>query len=74
MQIPKDQILSLLKGQGDDAKAQQAEGELPETVDTDEHAGLLSELGINPAELIAKLAGGGAGGGVAGGIAGKLGF
>ncbi|GAB3471732.1 hypothetical protein AB1207_23895 [Kineococcus endophyticus] len=69
MQIPKDQILSLLKGQGDDAKAQQAESELPDTVDTDEHAGLLSKLGLNPAELIAKL-----GGGAGGGIAGKLGL
>lgn len=74
MQIPKDQILSLLKGQGDEAKAQQAETELPETVDTDEHAGLLSKLGINPAELLSKLGGGGAGGGIAGGIAGKLGL
>lgn len=71
MQIPKDQILSLLQGQGDDAKAQQAQGELPDTVDTDEHAGLLSKIGISPAELIAKLGGGG---GLAGGIAGKLGL
>ncbi|WP_328291467.1 hypothetical protein OG218_01670 [Kineococcus sp. NBC_00420] len=70
MQIPKDQILSLLKGQGDDDKAQQAEGELPDTVDTDEHAGLLSKLGISPADLLSKLGGGGA----AGGIAGKLGL
>jgi len=70
VQIPKDQILSLLKGQGDDAKAQQAEGALPDTVDTDTHADLLSKLGISPAELIAKLGGGG----LAGGIAGKLGL
>ena len=70
MQIPKDQILSLLKGQGDDAKAQQAETELPDTVDTDAHAGLLSKLGIDPAELLTKLGGGG----IAGGIAGKLGL
>ncbi|WP_380174371.1 hypothetical protein ACFEMC_05615 [Kineococcus sp. DHX-1] len=69
MQIPKDQILSLFKGQGDDAKAQQAESELPDTVDTDEHAGLLSKLGLNPAELLSKL-----GGGAGGGIAGKLGL
>lgn len=70
MQIPKDQILSLLKGRGDDAEAQQAETELPDTVDTDEHAGLLSKLGLNPAELLSELGGGGAGGG----IAGKLGL
>lgn len=69
MQIPKDQILSLLKGQGDDDKAQQVDSELPDTVDTDEHAGLLSKLGINPADLLSKF-----GGGAAGGIAGKLGL
>lgn len=66
MQIPKDQILSLLEGRGDDAQAQQAQGELPDTVDTEEHAGLLSKLGIDPAELIATSGGGG--------IAGKLGL
>ncbi|MGI4895326.1 MAG: hypothetical protein ACRYF3_09455 [Janthinobacterium lividum] len=71
MQIPKDQILSLLKGQGDDDKAQSAQAELPDTVDTDEHAGLLSSLGINPLDLLSKLGGGG--GGIAG-IAGKLGL
>lgn len=46
MQIPKDQTLSLLKGQGDDDTAQKADGELPDTVDTDEHAGMLSKLGL----------------------------
>ena len=74
MQIPEDQILSLLEGRGDDAAAQRAETELPDTVDTDAHAGLLSELGIDPAELLTTLGGGGLGGGTTGGIAGKLGL
>jgi hypothetical protein len=69
MQIDKSQILELLRSQGDDNKAQQADQELPQQVDTDQHAGLLSKLGLNPQDLIAKLAGGGAGG-----IAGKLGL
>ena len=34
MQIDKNQILELLRNQGDDAKAQQADQELPGTVDT----------------------------------------
>jgi len=58
MQIPKEQILEFLRSRGENDKASQAEGELPEQVDTDEHAGLLEKLGINPQELIGQLAGG----------------
>ena len=46
MQIDKSQILELLRSQGDDNKAQQADQELPQQVDTDQHAGLLSKLGL----------------------------
>src|SRR3712207_435172 len=59
MQIDKNQILELLRNQGDDAKAQQADQELPGTVDTDEHAGILEKLGLSPMDLISKLGGGG---------------
>jgi hypothetical protein len=62
MQFDKSQILDLLRSQGDQDKAQQAERELPGTVDTDQHAGLLEKLGLNPKDLISKLAGGGLGG------------
>jgi len=62
MQIDKSQILDLLKSQGDEGKAQQADQELPEKVDTEQHAGLLSKLGIEPQDLLSKFAGGGAGG------------
>jgi hypothetical protein len=58
MQIDKSQILELLRNQGDNDKAAQAESELPDQVDTDQHAGLLSKLGINPADLLGKLPGG----------------
>jgi hypothetical protein len=34
MQIPKDQILELLRSRGENDKAGQAEGELPDQVDT----------------------------------------
>ena len=76
MQIDKNQILELLRNQGDDAKAQQADQELPGTVDTDQHAGILETLGLSPQDLIAQFAGGGGGGGGGGlgGIAGKLGL
>ncbi len=66
MQFDKSQVLDLLRSQGQDGKAQQAEQELPQQVDTDQHAGLLEKLGLSPQELIAKLAGGGLGGGLGG--------
>lgn len=70
MQIDKAQILDLLRSQGDEQKAQQAERELPGQVDTDQHAGLLEQLGLNPMDLISKLGGGGLGGGL-GGLLGR---
>jgi hypothetical protein len=67
MKIDKDQILQLLRSQGDDAKAQQADQELPGQVDTDQDAGLLAKFGIDPMDLIKKLGGGGGLGGLLGG-------
>jgi hypothetical protein len=72
MQIPKDQILDLLRSRGEDDKASQADSELPDQVDTEQHAGILERLGVSPQELIAKFTGGGGGG--AGGIGDKLGL
>jgi hypothetical protein len=71
MNIDKNTILDLLRGNGQDTQAQQADRELPEQVDTDEHAGLLAKFGINPDDLIGKLTGGGSGDGL-GGLLGKL--
>ena len=61
MQIPKEQILEFLRSRGDNDKASQAEGELPEQVDTDQHAGLLEKYGIDPQDLISKVGGSGIG-------------
>jgi hypothetical protein len=72
MQIDKNQILELLRSQGDHDKASLAESELPDQVDTEQHAGLLSKLGINPAELLSKLPGG-LGDKLPGGLGDKLG-
>lgn len=66
MNIDKDQILQLLRSQGDDDKAQQADQELPGQVDTDRDAGLLSKFGIDPMDLVKKLGGGGGLGGLLG--------
>jgi hypothetical protein len=55
MQIDKDQIISLLRQRGDDAKADQAQQELPGQVDTEKDSGLLSKLGIDPTDLLGGL-------------------
>ena len=70
MNIDKDTILNMLRSNGQDADADQAQQDLPDQVNTDEHAGLLGQFGLNPADLIAKFSGGGQGG--IGGTLGKL--
>ena len=54
MEIPKEQILQFLQERGSSDEAAQADQELPETVDTEQDAGLLSKFGIDPQELIGK--------------------
>ena len=45
-----------------------------QTVDTEQHAGLLSSLGLDPMDIVANLTGGGGGaGGALGGLGGILG-
>jgi hypothetical protein len=66
MQIPKQQIIDLLREQGKGDQVGQADQELPEQVDTDQHAGLLEKFGLDPAEIVGKLAGGGLGGKIPG--------
>ena len=58
MEIPKDQILELLRSRGEHDKAGQAEQELPDKVDPERDSGLLSKFGIDPSELLGKLGGG----------------
>lgn len=70
MQIDKQQILSVLTSLGDQTKTRQADAELPDQVDTTQHAGLLDKLGINVADLL----GGGGSDGPLGGIKSKLGL
>ena len=57
MEIPKEKVLELLRSRGDNDKADQADQELPDKVDTERESGLLSKFGINPDELLGKLGG-----------------
>ena len=60
MEIPKEQILQMLRDRGDHDQAQQADQQLPDKVDPDQHNDLLGKIGINPSEI--------------GGLGGKLGL
>lgn len=60
MQMPKQQIMDMLRDSsqpGDGGKADQADQELPQQVDTDnsEHQNLLQKFNIDPQQLISKL-------------------
>ena len=57
MEIPKEQILQMLRDRGDHDKAQQADQQLPEKVDPEQHSDVLGKIGIDPSEML-----GGAGG------------
>lgn len=61
MEFPKDKVLEMIKSKGGDDKAQQAEQELPEKVDSEKDSGLLAKFGVDPKDLM-------------GGIGGKLGM
>ena len=58
MEIPKAQILEFLQERGNSAQATQADQELPDQVDTDRDADLLSRFGVDPQELISRFGGG----------------
>jgi len=55
MQIDRQQIVDMLKSRGEHAQAGQAQLDLPDQVDTDQHADQLSQLGVNPADLLGGL-------------------
>jgi|RhiMethySRZTD1v2_1073278.scaffolds.fasta_scaffold411011_1 hypothetical protein len=61
VELPKDKIIELLRSRGENDKADRANDELPDQVDTDKHGDQLDKLGIDPGSLL-------------GGIGNKLGL
>jgi hypothetical protein len=61
VQLDKNMVLDLLRERGQQDEASQAEQELPDQVDTDQHAGLLQKFGLDPQDLVQKFMGGGGG-------------
>ena len=58
MEIPKEKVLELLRSRGDHDKAGEADKELPDNVDPERDSGMLSKLGVEPADLMGKFGGG----------------
>ena len=58
MQIDKAQITEMLRQQGKNDQADQVDQELPDQVDTDQHADLLQRFGLDPKELLSRFTGG----------------
>lgn len=58
MKIDKQTVLDLLRERGQDDQAAKADQELPDQVDTDQHASLLERFGVNPSDLISRFGGG----------------
>jgi hypothetical protein len=54
MQLDKEWVLDELRKEGQSAKVQQAIQELPDKIDHDQHAELLTKLGFDPGKLAAK--------------------
>ncbi len=69
MQIDKNMIINMLRERGQNTEADQAQAEMPNQVDPEQHGDMLSRFGLNPQELMSMFSGGGnAGGGMMGGM------
>ena len=54
MQIDKQQIIQMLRERGDHDKAQQAEQQLPDQVDPEEHGNILRQVGVDPQDILSR--------------------
>jgi hypothetical protein len=59
IEIPKDEVVDLIRRHGTPDQAEEASQELPDPVDPEGDSGLLSKYGIDPQDLMRKLGGGG---------------
>ncbi len=62
MKLDKQELVRLLRTQGDNDTATQVESRLPDEIDTDRDGDALDAIGLDGTQLMAKLAGGGFGG------------
>jgi hypothetical protein len=57
VQIDRQEIITALEAMGQHETAQKAGAQLPDQVDTEQHAGLLSQLGVDVPALLQHLNG-----------------
>ncbi len=61
MELDRQELVRLLRTQGDNDTADKAESQLPDRIDTDRDGDALDGLGLDRTQLMAKLAAGGFG-------------
>jgi hypothetical protein len=57
-QIPKAMVVEQIRSRSGAEKANEADKEMPDKLDTDNDAGLLQKYGISPDEIIQQFGGG----------------
>ena len=65
MKLDKQELVRMLRTQGDNDTADQVESRLGDEIDTDRDGDALNALGLDRTQLMAKLAAGGFGGTIA---------
>ena len=65
MNLDRQELVRMLRTQGDNDTADKVEAELPDDIDTDRDGDALERIGLDRTQLMAKLAGGGLGGAIA---------
>ncbi|MGK5112364.1 MULTISPECIES: hypothetical protein [unclassified Geodermatophilus] len=62
MKLDKQELLRVLRTEGDNDTADRVDAQLPDEIDTDRDGAALDAVGLDRTQLMAKLAGGGFGG------------
>ncbi|HEV7876358.1 MAG TPA: hypothetical protein VGP00_06760 [Nocardioides sp.] len=65
MELDKQELVRLLRTEGDNDTADRVDSELPDRIDTDRDGDALDGVGLDRTQLMAKLAAGGFGGSIA---------
>ncbi len=65
MKLDKQELIRVLRTEGDNDTADRVEARLPDEIDTDRDGGALDAVGLDRTQLMAKLAAGGFGGSIA---------
>ena len=65
MELEKQELVRVLRTEGDNDTADRVQSELPDRIDTDRDGDALTAVGLDRTQLMAKLAAGGFGGSLA---------